>query len=120
MTARFDYYQLRPLHSEDLARDQNGTWLKDPQERLPGLVTLDCVTVPHVTLKSIAQNAALDGIFTKYEATLDIRIKALNSALAKAPKGLATQLLAKLAEKQETLKAEGLPEMTVPSFLVAR
>jgi adenine-specific DNA-methyltransferase len=109
MSARFEYYQLRPLNEEDLARNQNGTWLRDPQAQLSGPVTLDCESVPHITLKSIAQNAALDAIFAKHQPTLDAMLKTLNTALIGAPKGLATQLLAKLVEKQ---KREGKRTIT--------
>ena len=30
MTAKFDYYQLRPLSAEDVARNPHGTWLTEP------------------------------------------------------------------------------------------
>src|SRR5205823_10893101 len=67
LTAKYDYYQLRPLTAEDQARNPSGTWLTDPTEQIPGPVTFKCKTVPHVTLKSIAQNTNLDPIFTKHE-----------------------------------------------------
>jgi len=109
MTARFEYYALRSLNGDDLARNPNGTWLRDPQDRLEGPVTFDCTTIPHITLRSIAQNAALDLIFAKYQPILNEKLKALNTALTKAPQDLATRMLAKLVEKQ---KREGKRSLT--------
>ncbi|MDG4550144.1 MAG: site-specific DNA-methyltransferase [Candidatus Contendobacter sp.] len=82
MTAKFDYYQLRPVNEEDLRRNPNGAWLKDGSGAIAGPATLDCETVPHITLKSIAQNAALDPIFAKHQPILDEKLAALNAALA--------------------------------------
>ena len=74
MTAKFDYYKLRELNAEDVARNPEGTWIEenwtvtvDPTgERL----TFDCRTVPHLTLRSIARNTSLDPIFAKHEPIL--------------------------------------------------
>ena len=57
-------------------------------------------TVPHVTLKSIAQNTALDPIFAKHEPILKDKLDALNCALAEVTPDIRTKLLAKLANKQ--------------------
>ncbi len=88
MTARFEYYGLRPLSEEDLRRNPHGTWLRDPMGQIEVPVTFDCETIPHIALKSITRNAALDSIFTKHQPILDERLKVLNAALAKAPKDL--------------------------------
>ena len=56
--------------------------------------------VPHITLKSIAQNTALDPIFTKHEPILKEKLDALNYALAEVTPAIRTKLLAKLAEKE--------------------
>ena len=40
-------------------------------------------TVPHITLKSIAQNANLDPIFAKHEPILDAKLAACNDGAAK-------------------------------------
>ena len=57
-------------------------------------------TVPHITLKSIAQNTALDPIFAKYEPILEEKLEALNGALDTVTPEVRTLLLTKLAEKQ--------------------
>ena len=57
-------------------------------------------TVPHITLKSIAQNTALDPIFAKHEPILQEKLEALNHALDTVTPDIRTALLAKLAEKQ--------------------
>lgn len=136
ITAKFDYYQLRPVNEEDLRRNSNGAWLASPDSppqlrgggatRRGGLsatdagpdhpgadappllekegnrkFTLDCETVPHITLKSIAQNAALDPIFAKHQPVLDEKLAALNAALVGC-ENLRTKLAAKLAIKEKT------------------
>ncbi len=138
ITAKFDYYQLRPANEADLRRNPNGAWLASPDSpprlrgggatRRGGLnadagaadpnhpgadappllekegnrkFTLDCETVPHITLKSIAQNAALDPIFAKHQPILDEKRAALNAALVGC-EGLRTKLAAKLATKEKT------------------
>ena len=57
-------------------------------------------TVPHITLKSIAQNAALDPIFARHQAILDGRLAALNDALRSVTPDLRQRLAAKLALKE--------------------
>ncbi|MCB1811997.1 MAG: site-specific DNA-methyltransferase [Candidatus Competibacteraceae bacterium] len=62
-------------------------------------------TVPHITLKSIAQNAALDPIFAKHGPILADKLAALNDALVThADEALRTELTDKLAAK---MKSEG-------------
>ena len=133
MTARFDYYQLRPVNGEDLRRNPNGAWLAGrPLTPNPSPTrgegstkwTLDCETVPHITLKSIAQNTALDPLFAKHQPILDQKLAALNAALAGeippdppfskggaaiAAGGFRARLAAKLAIKE---KAEGKKAIT--------
>lgn len=105
MTAKFDYFELRPLNDDDLRRNANGPWLKDEGVGAGGTaMTLDCETVPHVTLQSIAQNSALDSIFAKHQSLIDQRLKSLNAALAKVGQEVRQRLVAKLAAKN---KAEG-------------
>ena len=110
MTAKFDYFELRPLNDDDRRRNPTGPWLKDEGVGAGGTaMTLDCETVPHVTLKSIAQNSALDSIFAKHQPTLDEKLKTLNVAVAKVGKEARQKLAAKLAAKQ---KAEGKKAVT--------
>lgn len=61
-------------------------------------------TVPHVTLRSIAQNQNLDPICAKHELILDGRLKACNDALAKVTSDVRTACETKLVQKQ---KSEG-------------
>ena len=107
MTAKFDYYALRELNDEDRERNHEGSWLKDPATGDPR--TLDCRSVPHVTLRSIAQNQDLDPIFVKHEPVLQATLADCNAALESVPTALRDQLRAKLAAKE---KAEGKRAVT--------
>lgn len=107
MTAKFDYYALRELNDEDRARNHDGTWLKAPDTGEAR--TLDCRAVPHVTLRSIAQNQDLDPIFAKHGPVLDAALTACNAALKAVTPELAVKLRAKLAAKE---KAEGKRAIT--------
>ena len=62
LTASFDYYELKDK-SQGIAS---------------GFINK---TIPHITLRSIAQNTALDSIFTKHEPILKKRLETLNYAL---------------------------------------
>lgn len=66
-------------------------------------------SVPHITLKSIAQNANLDPIFAKHEPVLDARLAEANVALEKVPEKLRHELRIKAALKQ---KQEGKKAIT--------
>ena len=81
LTSTFDYYRF-----------------KDESKGIAG--GFDNKIVPHITLKSIAQNTALDPIFTKYEPILKEKLDVLNRALAEVTPNIRTKLLAKLAEKE--------------------
>ena len=110
LTAKFDYYRLRPTSAGDVQRNPGGPWLTDPVGQIPGSCTFDCKTVPHITLKSIAQNQALDPIFDKWKPVLTEKLVALNAALKKTvTKSLCQKLLAKLEDKQ---KREGKRAVT--------
>ncbi|MBI2858676.1 MAG: site-specific DNA-methyltransferase, partial [Chloroflexi bacterium] len=110
LTAKYDYYRLRPTSAEDVQRNPRGTWLTDPACQIEGSCTFDCKTVPHITLKSIAQNQALDPIFAKWEPVLAEKLVALNNALQRqVTKDIRFKLLAKLEEKR---KREGKKAIT--------
>jgi len=100
MTAKFDYYALRELNDEDRTRHPEGTWLKEPTNGDPR--TLDCKTVPHVTLRSIAQNADLDPLFAKHEPLLEAALAACNAALTAVTPALREHLRTKLVAKAKT------------------
>ncbi len=90
LTSSFDYYQL-----------------KEPSAGIAsGFVNK---VVPHITLKSIAQNDALDPIFAKHEPILTAKLEELNRSLAAVGGKLRAELLAKLAAKQ---KREGKRAIT--------
>ena len=110
LTAKFDYYKLRPTSAEDVQPNPDGPWLTDPEGEIQGTCTFDCKTVPHITLKSIAQNQALDPIFEKWEPVLAEKLATLNKVLAKTvTKNLRKNLLLKLQEK---IKTEGKKSIT--------
>ncbi|MGH9618339.1 MAG: site-specific DNA-methyltransferase, partial [Bryobacteraceae bacterium] len=66
-------------------------------------------TVPHITLKSIAQNIHLDPIFAKHEPILNAKLAEANAALAEIADKLRQDLRMKLALKQ---KREGKKAIT--------
>ena len=90
LTSSFDYYKL-----------------KEPSEGIAGGFVNK--VVPHITLKSIAQNEALDMIFAKHEPILAEKLAALNRHLAAVDKSTRAELLAKLAAKE---KREGKRAIT--------
>lgn len=93
LTAKFDAYETKGT-----IMDASGKDIPDPSSGF------HYKSVPHITLKSIAQNVALDPIFAKHEPLLDDALKKINSELASALKkepSLATKLAGKLAKKQK-------------------
>ena len=90
LTAKFDYYRLR----DDSAGVAGSFRYK---------------TVPHITLKSIAQNANLDPIFARHEPILEQKLAACNAALATVTDDLRRRLALKLLDKQ---RAEGKRAVT--------
>jgi len=90
LTAKFDYFKL-----------------KDKDKGVGnGFVNK---TVPHITLKSIAQNVALDPIFKKYGSILAEKLKVLNKALKTITPETRKKLKLKLFEKQ---RKEGKKSIT--------
>ena len=81
LTGTFDYYKLR-----DELKGIGGGFVNK--------------TVPHITLRSIAQNTALDPIFAKHEPILKEKLETLNIALVEVTQEIRTKLLSKLAEKE--------------------
>jgi adenine-specific DNA-methyltransferase len=82
LTARYEYYKLR--------RDTEGV-----------CAGLTYRSVPHITLKSIAQNQNLDPICVKYERLLDARLDACNALLVLVSQDTRDTLQAKLLQKQQ-------------------
>ena len=90
LTGTFDYYKLRE-ESEGVG----GGFINK--------------TVPHITLRSIAQNTALDPIFARYEPILKEKLETLNNALTEVTPAIRTELRFKLAEKE---RREGKKSIT--------
>jgi adenine-specific DNA-methyltransferase len=104
LTSKFDRYRI-------MGEDQNG--VADGVQPNgkgasphPGFLYK---TVPHVTLKSIAQNQNLDPIFARHEPVLNERLAACNVALGKVTKDVRDKLLVKLVTKE---RAEGKKAVT--------
>ena len=81
LTASYDYYELK-----DESKGIAGGFINK--------------TVPHIMLKSIAQNTALDPIFAKHEPILTEKLDTLNRALGEVTPEIRSKLPAKLAEKE--------------------
>ena len=108
LTAKYDYYALRTISGDELQSHSHGTWLSDPTGNIDGKCTFDCKNVPHITLKSIAQNIALDPIFARWAPILAEKLSELNTVLRQMVtlelrKALKMKLLQK--EKMEGKKA---------------
>jgi adenine-specific DNA-methyltransferase len=113
MTARFPYFQLRELSAEDLQSNKDGTWIAelDADDKPTGRrLTFKCKAVPHITLKSVAQNTSLDPIFSKHEPTLAARLKDLNTALKHITLEVRQKLIGKLIEKQKRYGKKSITE----------
>jgi adenine-specific DNA-methyltransferase len=118
MTAKFDYYQLRPLSPEDVLRNPNGTWLIDPTGRVPGKTTFQCKTVPHITLKSIARNTSLDPIFAKHEPILARALAALNKVLTRVTPAIQEAMVQKLVSKHREEGANAVTDADTRRWLL--
>jgi adenine-specific DNA-methyltransferase len=90
LTAEFDYYRLR-----------------DVDQGIRGSFTYK--TVPHITLRSIAQNTHLDPIFAIHEPILGAKLTACNTALEHVDDHLRAKLQSKLLLKQ---RSEGRKAIT--------
>ena len=82
LTAKYDFYKFK-----DATKGPTGGFIYK--------------TVPHITLKSIAQNTALDPIFAKHQPILDEKLAACNVALLKVSVDLRRKLENKLLIKQQ-------------------
>ena len=99
LTSKFDQYETKPPKVENGRAHAVG----DPAN---GFVYK---TVPHITLKSIAQNTGLDPIFARHAPILNTKLAKLNAALKKVSPELQRRLATKLAEKE---KREGRRSIT--------
>ena len=67
-------------------------------------------TVPHVTLKSVAQNPNLDPLFEKHDQILREKLAPCQKALAKVGADLRAKLLRKLRDRQHEVGKRGVTE----------
>ena len=67
-------------------------------------------TVPHITLRSIAQSSGLDQIFAKHEPILKEKLEILNGALSEVTPEIRAELLAKLAAKEKREKKKAITD----------
>ncbi len=91
LTAKYDYYKTRHEGTEARSHEGNGS---NPASGFA------YKTVPHITLKSIAQNTNLDPIFAKHEPALDAALAACNKALKNVTPALRERLEQKLRAKE--------------------
>lgn len=98
LTAKFESYKTKDV--------SEGIDLSSPKNPGTGFVYK---TVPHITLKSIAQNKSLDTIFEKHEPILTEKLRTLNKALGEVDEGLKVRLIEKLVDKH---KREGSNAVT--------
>ena len=88
------------------AANPRGPWLSDPAKEIEGKCTFECKTVPHITLKSIAQNVALDAIFARHAADTRWRgSERSTTALKSVTAELRQKLAAKLLRKRKAVRA---------------
>jgi len=102
LTAKYDFHALRPVTATDQENNPDGSWLTDPTKQTLGPVTFRCRTVPHITLKSIAQNANLDPIFERHESILEAKLESCNGALGLVTNETRQALATRLMEKQRS------------------
>ena len=65
-----------------------------------GNAGFDYKTVPHITLRGVAQNVALDPIFEKWDPVLEEKLASLNETLSEVGGDARARLLAKLDAKR--------------------
>jgi len=90
LTSKFEQYKTKPPKLENGRTPKEG----DPAN---GFIYK---SVPHITLKSIAQNTGLDPIFARHEPVLAAKLAKLNAALKKVSSDLRRRLATKLTEKE--------------------
>ncbi|MBU0652033.1 MAG: site-specific DNA-methyltransferase, partial [Proteobacteria bacterium] len=96
LTATYPFYRVKDGSPDAVAGEGETDLAADPRK---GFIYK---TVPHITLKSIAQNVALDPIFARHEPILEERLAALNAALKGVTPEIHRKLTAKLAVKERT------------------
>lgn len=107
LTATFSMYRIRAADNGNLYEEEVGE--NSVQSADNPALGFNYKTVPHITLKSIAQNVALDPIFARHQPILDKILASLNAALKTVTPELRKRLASKLLEKE---KREGKKSVT--------
>jgi adenine-specific DNA-methyltransferase len=110
LTSKYDYYRLRTITAADQQKNPQGAWLRDPNKEIPGPVTFQCRTVPHITLRTIAQNTNLAPICDRYDRLLRDHLTTCNRALSSVNDVIRQRLAAQLAEKQKSEGKRGITD----------
>ena len=121
MTARFDYYRLRELNSDDLQRNPHGSWISgvDADGLSTGApATFQCRDLPHIMLSDIARNSSLDPIFDQHEPILEEALDELNEQLAHVGVATRAKLVEKLVQKHRREGANAVTEADVRRWLL--
>jgi adenine-specific DNA-methyltransferase len=98
LTARFDQYKINMSAGGITAM---------PNDPRLGFIYR---TVPYTSLKSIANNAALDPLIAKHGKVLEERLHHLNAALLRVPRIIRDDLLQKLAKLEREGGKRAVPE----------
>jgi len=101
LTATYDFFKLR-----DEARGPLGSFSYSK--------------IPHITLKSIAQNSALDSIVARHQSVLDTKLAALNAALKKVTAETRQRLTRKLMQKEKEQGKKGITDADRRRWLLPR
>ena len=96
LTATYPFYRVKDESPGAVVGESETELIADPRK---GFIYK---TVPHITLKSIAQNVALDPIFARHEPILEEKLAALNTSLKTVTSEIRRKLEAKLAVKERT------------------
>jgi adenine-specific DNA-methyltransferase len=108
LTASFPFYRVKDQENPPLVKGGRGD-LETPVPAANPAKGFNYKTVPHITLKSIAQNVALDPIFAKHQPILDLRLDTVNRALKKVTPAIRQKMAAKLVAKE---RSEGKKSIT--------
>ena len=109
LTARMDYFAMRPVSPEEKARNPTNSWIMRLSSDGERHETFKCRSVPHITLRSIAQNRNLDPIFAEHGSVLEALLPECNAALVGVTSEGRSVLETKLLQKQ---RAEGKRSIT--------
>ncbi|MEO5714182.1 MAG: hypothetical protein ABIT37_11910 [Luteolibacter sp.] len=99
LTAKFDTFKTK-----DPSEGIDPTTPKDPK------TGFRYKSVPHITLKSIANNKSLDPIFEKHEPIVESALHTLNGTLFDLPPSLHQQLVRKLIAKHQEKGARAVTD----------